>query len=96
MQWQVIGGFVGTVIVAIIGYLAVVRNARGKITDSTAADLWEESRAIRADYASRLARCDERIAQQDDRIAIIQAANDALSERNQILQRRVRELEGAV
>jgi hypothetical protein len=96
MQWSWIGVFAGTVIVALIGYLAAVRHARGKITDSTAADLWEESRSIRADYAARLARCDERMAQQDERIALIQATNDALAERNQTLQRRVRELEGAV
>jgi hypothetical protein len=96
MQWSVIGPFAGTVLVAIIGYMAVIRNARGKIATSEASDLWEESRAIRADYAVRLARCDERIAQQEDRISIIQAANEALAEKNQTLQRKVRELEGAV
>jgi hypothetical protein len=96
MQWSVIVPFAGTVIVALVAYLAAVRNARGKIATSEASDLWEESRAIRADYAARLARCDERIAQQEDRITIIQAANDALAERNQTLQRRVRELEGAL
>jgi hypothetical protein len=96
MQWQVIGGFAGTVIVALIAYVAAVRNARGKIATSEASDLWEESRAIRADYAIRLARCDDRISQLEDRSALIQAANDALAEKNQTLQRRVRELEGAI
>jgi hypothetical protein len=96
MEWTVVGGFIGTAVVAILGYLAAGRNARGKITTSEASDLWEESRAIRADYAARLARCDERIAQQEQRIAIIQAANDALGEKNRAQQRRILELEGAV
>jgi predicted RNase H-like nuclease (RuvC/YqgF family) len=95
MQWSIVGTFVGTIAVALIGYVVAVRKASGKISSSEASDLWEESRAMRADYAVRLQRCDERIAQMETRQSTLEAANDALGDENRALRRRIFELEGA-
>jgi chromosome segregation ATPase len=70
-------------IVAPVGaYLLAARRFSGDIAKTDANALWEESRAIRADYRDQLLSRDQRIAKLDKRIAALERDKDALSKEN--------------
>lgn len=60
--FSVIDPFIGVVIAAILGpigaYVVAARKMSGKIATTEAAQLWEESRAIREWSAKRMEACD--------------------------------------
>lgn len=65
-------GFLGGILVALIGaagvYLGVRHKASGDVKTSDAKDLWDESKAIRADQRAEIDRLERKNAAQDDEI----------------------------
>ena len=66
---------VGALLAPLVTYFINARKLSGKIATSEAADLWEESRAIRESLEERNTRLRERIDELEHRV-------DALRERN--------------
>lgn len=67
---------------ALMSYLAATRRLSGKIQDSEAASLWEESASIREDYRQRIAHAEERQAALEGRVATLEDKNTQLMEQN--------------
>lgn len=65
-------GFLGGILVAVIGaggvYLGVRHKASGSVKTSDAKDLWEESKAIRAEQRAEIERLELKNAAQDEEI----------------------------
>lgn len=65
-------GFLGGILIAGIGaggvYLQVRHKASGNVKTSDAKDLWEESKAIRAEQRAEIERLERKIATQDEEI----------------------------
>lgn len=63
-------------------YLVAVRQLSGRIKDSDATQLWEESRSIRDWSAARMRELNEHIDRLEHRVAELETANRALTEEN--------------
>lgn len=81
------------IFVPLANYISTARKMSGRINTSDAADLWEESRAIREDYRDRLGQATERTMALERRVAELERANDELAHENLLLQHRVDLLE---
>lgn len=77
------------VALAIVGplltYLGVVRKLSGKIATSDASQLWKESAAMRDDYRKQLVALNEVIGSLRERLAVLEASNERLTESNERL-----------
>lgn len=90
---QAAGAIAVGVVAAVGGYLVSRRQTSGSVSTSNAADLWEESRAIRLELRDTLA--DERAERirLEERLAAETAERRRLEEQNRELLRRVAALE---
>jgi chromosome segregation ATPase len=79
-----------TALVSSLGaYLMAARRMSGRISTSSASDLWAESRSIREDYREQIARRDARATKLEDRIAACEQLKDTLTNK-------IAELEGII
>jgi predicted RNase H-like nuclease (RuvC/YqgF family) len=81
-QTPLIVAVLAIVVAPLVGYIGATRKLSGKIATSEAGSLWEESRAIREDYARRLAECDARIQRLEARVRELETDNSALLREN--------------
>ena len=79
------------VVTATGAYLAAVKKLSGTIATSTADELWAESKAIRQEYARRIAELNELVSQQGARIDALEARNQELHLENGNLKRLLEE-----
>lgn len=63
-------------------YLVAVRQLSGRIKNSDATQLWEESRSIRDWSAARMKELNEHIERLENRVEELETANRALTEEN--------------
>lgn len=90
-----VGLFSGIVVAMIAAggsYLVALRRLSGKIATSEAAELWQESKAIREDYRERLASLEARVAQLEQQNNELVAANLKLRENKNKLESTVASL----
>jgi len=77
-------------VIACIGpvgaYLVAVRQLSGKIKNSDASELWEESRSIREWATARNKELNEHIDQLEARVAELERSNRELMEENRLLK----------
>lgn len=66
----------------LVSYLVAVRQLSGRIKNSDASELWEESRAIREWSTSRIQALDEHIIRLETRVEELETSNRALVEEN--------------
>lgn len=89
----VIDPIFGIIIVAFIGpigaYLVAAHKMSGKIATTEAAQLWEESKAIREWSAARIDKCDEEILRLNTELAIAKNRIDELERENRKLNERL-------
>lgn len=75
-----------TVLIALVAplgaYLVAVRQLSGRIKNSDASELWEESRAIREWSSTRIRELTEHIVRLEDRVEELETSNRALVEEN--------------
>ena len=85
------------VLAAVFGPLATLlvaaRRFSGKITDSSASDLWSESRSIRQDLADRNKFLADSITRMDERVLSLEKLNNDLRRENNDLRDKIRALE---
>lgn len=88
-------------------YLVAARRLSGKIGNSEATQLWEESRNIRKEYAARITELNRLVRECQRRVERLETNNyelereneelrrrvEALTQENSVLRRRVTELE---
>jgi len=103
VSWNWVGAFVIAIAGSAITAYVAVRRASGRVGTSEAADLWEESRSIRQDYASRIkelnetvSRCEERLETQAARIDDLEQKNEKLYLENGNLRRMIEEHERTI
>jgi len=81
---------------ALVAYLGTVRKLSGKVRTSDAAQLWDESRAMREDYRSRITELNEVIRRCETRMEALEKRNDELYLENGRLARMVEEHEATI
>jgi len=88
---------IGVVVVGLVGplgaYLVAAHKMSGKIATTEAAQLWEESRAIREWSAARIDKCDEEIARLTEQLKIARARITEVEKENRRLEKLLRERE---
>jgi hypothetical protein len=89
----VVGIVIGAFIAPVGAYLLAVRKMSGKIATTEAAQLWEESRAIREWSAARIDKCDEEIIRLKAELEVAKARIAELEKERRRLEGLVRERE---
>ena len=89
MNWAVIIPLIVGVFGAIGAYFAAIRKLSGKISTSTAEDLWAESRQMRKDLNTRIEQLSATVISMQDRI-------DKLLDQNAKLVAEVGELKQSI
>ena len=88
------------ILAAVLGplatYLVAVRKFSGKITDSTATELWTESRSIRQDLYDRNKFLQDSIGRLDERVLGLEKSNNELRQENIELRGEVRDLKDTI
>jgi len=74
-------------------YLLAVRKMSGKINTTEAAQLWEESKAIREWSAARIDKCDEEILRLKTELEVAKARIAELEKEKRRLEKLLRERE---
>lgn len=82
-------GFAGT-------YIATTRKLSGKVSTSTAAELWDESKNIRDDYRSRITELNDILGRCEARIEALEKRNEQLYLENGRLARMLEEHEQTI
>lgn len=67
-----VGTLIGAVIAALVAWLIAVRRLSGKITNSDAADLWQESSAIRTWSAERIKELTDTVGRLEARVIAVE------------------------
>ena len=80
-------------IAALGGWIVKARQLSGKIETSEAADLWQESAAMREDYRARIAHAEARAERLEQRVDKCEDLNNLLSIDNRDLRIRITQLE---
>lgn len=91
---EAIAVVVSLLVAGIGGFIAFVHQGKrlsGKIDTSEASHLWEESSKLREEYRSRLVDHDVRQARLEERVASLEAANNALVRINMEYEHAARE-----
>lgn len=90
----------GVIIVAFIAplatYLVAVRKLSGKIKDSEATELWQESRSIREWSMQQVSKLEEHVNRLESRLTEVEKANTVLAEENRQLTRDVYNLRNEI
>lgn len=89
----VVGVIVAASIGAVGAYLAAAHRMSGKIATTEAAQLWDESRAIREWSAARIDKCDEQIANLTEQLRMARARITELERENRRLEKLLRDRE---
>jgi Co/Zn/Cd efflux system component len=90
----IVGIIVAAVVAPFGAYLAAAHKMSGKIATSEAAQLWDESRAIREWSAARIDKCDEEIARLTEQLKMARARLTEVEKENRRLERMLREIGG--
>ena len=103
VSWNWVGAFLIAAVGSALSAVVAIRRASGRVGTSEATELWNESRAIRQDYAARIetlnevvARCETRIEAQAQRIDDLEAKNEKLYLENGNLKRMLEEHERTI
>jgi len=89
----IVGIIVAALIAPISAYLVAAHKMSGKIATTEAAQLWEESRAIREWSAARIDKCDEEIFRLTEQLKIARARITEVEKENRRLEKMLRERE---
>lgn len=100
MEYAWLYPIVSALLVAIVGYVTLIRKTSGRIETSEAAELWEEARHLREVYRGDLTRLRERIFELEAEVDRLEAELDnyraqlrELRRENVTMDRRIEGLE---
>jgi chromosome segregation ATPase len=84
-----VAGLLGAAIAALGAYITASRRLSGRVAQSEASSLWEESASIRHDYREQINADRERISRLEDRVGKAEARNTELGRENVELARQL-------
>lgn len=91
-----LAGLLGAAIAALGAYITANRRLSGRVAQSEASSLWEESASIRHDYREQINADRERIARLEERVASAEHRNTELAEKNLELARQLAAAEATI
>lgn len=88
--------FAGVVVSGLVTYFIARRNNSGSINTSQAAELWNESNKLRAEYKDRAEKLEDRLQEVNNQLSEVMSQLQAMKGNNVAMESKIKELQRVI